>query len=451
MLSENEFDVVVIGSGPAGLSAATEAARVGLRVAVVEREATVGGACLHRGTIPSKTLREAAVRAVFRRRFGGDIKSAKPIENETVELQPLLAHVGAVLEAHTQRIREELSEHHIASIRGRASFVDGNTLSIDAVSGKKQELKAGCIVIATGSFPRHPSGIEVDHENVLDSDSLLAMTYLPSSLAVLGGGIIASEYASIFALLGTQVTLVDPSPAPMRFLDTEIARRFCDAFTSIGGRIIQGKKFTQARWDGLSVTRITLDDGNVVEANKVLVAAGRIAGVRGLGIEKIGLAVNERGLVTVDDRYRTVVPHILAIGDVVGPPALASSAALQGRIAIRRHLGLPVDAASTLVPVGIYTVPEISSVGLTAEQATKDGLKVSVGESRMETSSRGLIAEHGPGLLRLVAEKGSRRLLGVHIIGETATELVHIGQMALIARATVDVFCLLYTSDAADE
>jgi NAD(P) transhydrogenase len=440
MTHENEFDVVVIGSGPAGLSAATEAARVGLRVAVVEREATVGGACLHRGTIPSKTLREAAVRAVFRRRFGGDTNAAKPIENETVELQPLLAHVGAVLEAHTRRIREELSEHHIASIRGRASFVDANTLSIDAVSGKKQELKAGCVVIATGSFPRHPAGIEVDHENVLDSDSLLAMTYLPSSLAVLGGGIIASEYASIFALLGTQVTLVDPSPAPMRFLDTEIARRFCDAFTAIGGRIVQGKKFSQASWDGLSVTRITLDDGNVVEANKVLVAAGRIAGVRGLGIEKIGLAVNERGLLTVDDRYRTAIPHILAIGDVVGPPALASSAALQGRIAIRRHLELPVDAASTLVPVGIYTVPEISSVGLTAEQAKKDGLTVTVGDSRMETSSRGLIAEHGPGLLRLVAEKGSRRLLGVHIIGETATELVHIGQMALIARATVDVF-----------
>ena len=178
----------------------------------------------------------------------------------------------------------------------------------------------------------------------------------------------------------------------------------------------------------------------MVEANKVLVAAGRIAGVRGLGIEKIGLAVNDRGLVTVDDRYRTAVPHILAIGDVVGPPALASSAALQGRIAIRRHLGLPVDAASTLVPVGIYTVPEISCVGITAEQAAKDGLKVTVGETLMETSSRGLIAQHGPGLLRLIVEDGSRKVLGIHIMGETATELIHIGQMALIARATVDVF-----------
>lgn len=434
------FDVVVLGGGPAGHSAALTAAQAGRRVLLVERELNVGGACVSRGTIPSKTLRETAVSLVGFRRRSGD---AFPVQvREDLQVVSLMTRLEQVVRAHQATMGAQLERLGIVRWHGRARFLAADRIEVRGIDGSARVALGGTLVVAAGSRPRSPAEIPIDHTNLLDSDSFLSMTYLPRSLVVLGAGVIASEYASVFAALGVQVTMIDKGQRPVAFLEPELTDRFVAAFAAAGGRWLGGRRTTRVEWDGFSEVVVTLDDGSEVRAEKLLCALGRVANLDGMDLASAGLAVTERGLLAVDADLRTTVPGIYAVGDVIGPPSLASSAMDQGRRAITHALGLPAGPPAESMPVGIYTIPEMAAVGLTEAEARQRHGGCAVGRASFADIARGQIAAVQEGMLKLVATPDGRRLLGVHIIGEGAAELVHIGQMALVAGFPVDAFVI---------
>ncbi len=437
-MSASKWDMIVVGSGPAGQKAAICAAKVGKRVLVVEQEMSVGGACVHRGTVPSKTLRETALALTsFRRRSGHVIDIDLP---ESVQVASLLSRMDEVVVAHERFIEDQLTRNGIERWRGKARFRSPTEVEVQAVHRDVRHAEAPLIVIATGSRPRSPAGIPIDHEHILDSDSVLSMRYLPKSLVVLGGGVIASEYASIFAALGVKVTMIDRAERPLAFLDPEISMRFVEAFERIGGVFMGSTVAGEVAYDGLCTVVTTLKDGNVLESEKVLCALGRVANVEDLHLASAGLAVNDAGVVPVDDTCATVVPGIYAVGDVIGPPSLASTAMEQGRRAICHALGMPAGNVGDFTPLGIYTIPEISQVGLTENQAKLRYGNAIIGRARFDELTRGQIAGTKDGLLKLVSDPAGRKIVGVHIVGEGAAELVHTGQMAMLGGLEVDVF-----------
>ncbi|HLK37713.1 MAG TPA: Si-specific NAD(P)(+) transhydrogenase [Polyangiaceae bacterium] len=431
------WDLVVLGSGPAGQKAAIQAAKAGRRALVVEQDSTVGGACVHRGTIPSKTLRETALAfSAYRRKSGDVVDATMP---EEVQIAALTARMDGVILAHEKFIDDQLRRNGVEVWHGRARFTSPEMVEVVEVSGRARRARGKAIVIATGSRPRDPDEIPIDHENVFDSDSMLSMRYLPRSLTVLGGGVIASEYASIFAALGVEVIMVDKAPRPLGFVDGEVVSRFVTAFERAAGRFVGGAKIERVEFDGLATVETTLGSGEVLRTDKLLCALGRVANVEGLCLEAAGLSVNARGLIAVDASYRTAVGHVYAVGDVIGAPSLASSSMEQGRRAARHALGLDVGDAGALSPLGIYTIPEISSVGLTEDEARRAGGAI-VGRANFAELARGQIGAVEEGLLKLVADARGERLLGVQVIGEGASELVHIGQLAMMGNLPVDTF-----------
>ena len=433
------WDVVVIGSGPAGQKAAVQAAKAGKRVCVVERERGVGGACVHRGTIPSKTLRETAMHiSAFRSRIGRHVKVEMPPD---LQLASLMDRMESVITAHVTYQSAQMQRNGIEQVHGRARFVDDHTLAIESIYGQGRLLRGEIVVIATGSRPRTPPEVPVDHEHIFDSDSILSMAYLPRSLVVLGGGVIASEYATIFAALGVQVTMIDRADRPLAFLDREILDRFVEDFEAHPGCVFVGNATLQSvAWDGIDTVVTRLSNGWEARSDKLLCTLGRVANIDGLCIEAAGLATNPRGHIPVDANCRTAVPHIFACGDVIGPPSLASASMEQGRRAMRAALDLPLGVGSELIPTGIYTIPEISSIGLSEAEATKKFGSCLVGRAKFAELARGQIAGAQDGLLKLIAEPGSMRILGAQIIGEGATELVHLAQMAAMADFDVGMF-----------
>ncbi len=298
-----KFDVVVIGSGPAGHKATIQAAKAGKRVVLVEREIDVGGACVHRGTIPSKTLRETALAFTEFRVKTGDVFSVTM--SEDLEVASLMNRMEDVIRAHERFMSEQLRRNGALKLHGRARFVDARTVEVETVGGGRQHLAGDFIVIATGSRPRTPPDVPVDHDKILDSDSLLSMTWLPKSLTVLGAGVIASEYATIFAALGVKVTMVDKGPRPLGFLDSEVVDQFVAAFTRAGGRYVGGRKHAKVEWDGVEHVVTTLDDGSEIRSERLLCCLGRVANVDGLDLASAGLAVNDRGVIPVDEHCRT--------------------------------------------------------------------------------------------------------------------------------------------------
>lgn len=433
----DRYDVVVLGSGPAGQKAAIQGAKAGCRVAVVERGAAIGGECVHRGTIPSKTLRETAVAlASFRRRSGNVFDLQMP---EGTKVSSLMTRLDEVIHGHQQYIGDQLQRNGIDLLHGRARFVSPTELEVQSVQGTRRRIAGSTIVIAVGSVPRTPGNVPIDHENVLDSDSILSIQYLPRSLTVLGSGVIASEYASIFATLGVRVTMIDKTPRPLGFLDPELTTRFVDRFTASGGRFLGNVDVASVTTDGLEVTT-ALADGQVVTADKLLCARGRVAAVDGLNLQAAGLGANANGLIEVDAHLRTAVPHIYAVGDVIGPPALATSAMEQGRRAVCHAVGLPPGAAGETMPVGVYTIPEMACVGIDEAAARKQYGDILVGRAAFKEIARGHIANASDGFLKMVADAEGTRVLGVQIIGEGATELVHLGQLAMIGRLPVEAF-----------
>ena len=425
-----QFDVVVIGSGPAGQKAAIQSAKAGKRVAVIERDRQVGGSCVHTGTIPSKSLREHAIR-----------QRVRHVNLMDEPIQSLLDGVSDTVAAHDAYMSAQLERNHIELLRGRASFVSSHELVMRCIDGSQVTVRAPIVIIATGSRPRTPPHLGVDHEHVLDSDSILSLAYLPRSLLVLGGGVIASEYAAMFAALGCKVTQADQHDAPLSFLDPELTNYYVDELRRNGGEYIPGADAVLTKWDGVSQVRTDFKDGRSIFADKVLVAVGRIANVDGLNLEAAGIALTSRGHIQVDDDLKTTANGVYAAGDVVGPPALASVSMEQGRRAACHALGLlvPSDPVSRL-PSGVYTIPEIATVGLDEDGARRHFGGAIVGRARFEEIARGQINGCQHGILKLVADPGGRRVVGVQIAGDGATELVHIGQLGLAAELDVDAY-----------
>lgn len=432
-----DYDVIVIGSGPSGQKAAVQGAKAGKKVALVEQDRYLGGACVHRGTIPSKTLRENALR-VNHMRQNAELANFELAED--TEMVTLINRLDEVLKAHDSYMQRQITRNHIARIHGRAAFVDSNTIEIVKVRGVAERLRAASFVIATGSFPRTPDSVPVDHEHIFDSDSILSMLYLPKSLTVLGGGVIASEYASIFQALGVEVTMIDKYPRPLGFLDADLTDTFVHAFEAMGGTWAGDTQVERVYWDGLASVVTECADGRQFSAEKLLCAAGRIANVKHLQIENAGLSLNERGLISVDDSLHTGVAGIYAAGDVIGPPSLASTSMEQGRRATCNALGMEVGAMSQTIPSGIYGIPELSAVGLSEHQAREKYGDVIIGRANFEEIARGQISGIQDGMLKIVCDTSGEKVLGVMIVGEGATELIHIGQMAMLANAEVDIF-----------
>lgn len=433
-----KLDVIIIGSGPAGQKAAVQAAKAGKTVALIERDQWLGGACVHRGTIPSKTLRENALR-VKKMRENAALCQFELAED--TEMSTLIDRLNRVLKAHDGFMVNQIKRNNIERIHGRAKFVSPNCIEVTKVRGEAECYEADSFVIASGSIPRKPDNIPVDHENIFDSDSILTMLYLPKSLTVLGGGVIASEYASIFQALGVKVTMIDRYPLPLGFMDGDLTSKFVDSFQEMGGTWLGEKNVETVEWDGLSEVITRCDDGTVVKSAKLLCAAGRMANVKDLKIENAGLELNEFGNISVDDMLQTSVPHIFAAGDVIGPPSLASASMEQGRRASCNALGIEVGPMSKMIPSGIYGIPELSAVGLTEQQAKKEfGDGIMIGKANFEEISRGQINGIRDGMLKIICDPQGEKILGVQIVGEGATELIHIGQMAMLSDAHVDIF-----------
>lgn len=432
---EDYYDAIVIGSGPAGHNAALTAASLGARTLIIERETRVGGACVQYGTIPSKTLRETAVTLCsFSRRSGSAYQIS---QREDLKINSLMAQLHKVIEAHQRSSRRQLESAGIDITHGQAEFQSPTTLSIRSTNGQRRVLCGEQIFIAAGSRPRKPTNIPIDHENIFDSDSLLSMTYLPQSLVVVGAGVIACEYASTFAKLGVKVVMVDKSPTPLSFLDADLVAGFTEQFVAYGGRFIGGDKVATMEWDGIGNVITRLESGETIASDKAFVAQGRVANTDTLKIANAGLQLTDRGHIPVNEVYQTKVNNIFAIGDVIGPPSLASTSVHQGRKAARHACSGSISAFEMEIPIGIYTIPEIASVGLTQSQALKDGISTSIGRADFCEVARGQIMSANGGFLKLVADERGNQILGIQIIGEGAAELVHVGQLAMRAELTV--------------
>jgi NAD(P) transhydrogenase len=437
MTVKQQFDIVVIGSGPAGQKSAIQAAKGGRSVAIIERERQIGGACVYTGTIPSKTLRENAIQLA---RLKSHMDAIDVALHEHVQISTLMGNLEEVLDAHDHYIDQQMKRNDITRIHGRARFLDDKNLEITHLKAGKSTVSADYFVIATGSSPRDPTDIDVDHEHILDSDSILSMLYLPKSLVVLGGGVIAAEYASTFTQLGVKVTMIDRYPTPLGFLDADLLEIFCSEFERAGGEFIGGSQLDSVQWDGMSQVVTRLDDGREIKSDKLLFALGRVANVEFLQLSNAGISLTERALVPVNEHCQTCVPHIYAVGDVIGPPSLASASMEQGRRASCHILNIEPGTSAELIPAGIYTIPEMSTIGLTKSQAVEKFGGAIVGKADFSEVTRGHINRIQQGLLKLVAAPDGRKLLGVQIVGEGATELIHIGQMGLLANANIDIF-----------
>jgi NAD(P) transhydrogenase len=434
------YDLVVIGSGPAGEKGAAQAAYFGKRVAVVERNEQVGGACANTGTLPSKTLRESALilSGLRTREIYGLTCS---LRGDGLSVADFMVHKELVVRRERERILKNLARHEIDLVRGSARLVGPHTVRVEGAGGVR-DLQAQIILIATGSSPHRPPEIPFADPQVDDSDEVLTLDRIPPSFIVVGGGVIGCEYASIFAALGTtKVTLVESRDRLLGFLDHEIGDRLTAAFRRIGIEILLGDQIVRVEKLGDRGVRVALKSGAVLEADRLLVAAGRQGNVNGLGLEELAVKTDPRGRILVDAQFRTSVPSIFAAGDVIGWPSLASTSMEQGRVAVCHAFGLAYKTeVASRFPYGLYTIPEVSTVGDSEEEARHKGLDVEVGRASYVDNARGQIINDPDGLVKLVFEAPTRKLLGVHILGERATELIHIGQAVLAFGGTIDYF-----------
>jgi len=427
-----DYDLLAIGSGPAGQKAAIQAAKLGRRAAIIERR-TIGGISVNRGTIPSKTLREAVIylTGISQRAVYGDSYRLK----EDITVEDLGLRTRQVVEREVDIVRNQLARNHVHVIDGIARFADPHTLAISG--GEERRISAEKIVIATGTRPHRPKTVEFDNKTILDSDGLLLLERLPASIVVVGAGIIGIEYASMFAALGTKVTVVEKRHRLLDFVDSQIAEGLQYHLRDLGVVFRFGEAVTAVEChDGATMT--LLDSGKRIPAEVVLYAAGRQGETGDLDLEIAGLDANERGYIEVGPDFRTAVDHIYAAGDVIGWPSLAATSMEQGRLAAAHALDQPTHSMSELLPFGIYTIPEISFVGRNEEELTEAACPYEVGISRYRELARGQILGDSYGMLKLLVSLEDRTLLGVHVLGTNATELVHIGQAVMGNGGTVD-------------
>ncbi len=431
---ENGFDyeLLVIGSGPAGQKAAIQAAKLGRRAAVVERQ-TLGGVSVNRGTIPSKTLREAVVylTGLSQRAMYGESYRVK----EEITVEDLELRTRQVVEREIDIVRNQLSRNRVRVLSGIAHFVDPHTVAISG--GEDRVVSAEKIVLATGTRPHRPESVEFDNKTILDSDGLLLMDRLPRSIVVVGAGIIGIEYASMFAALGSKVTVVEKRHRLLDFVDAQIAEGLQYHLRDLGVVFRFGETVTAVEKHG-DATMTMLESGKQIPADVVLYAAGRQGETGDLDLERAGLQADERGRIEVGPDFRTSVDHVYAAGDVIGWPSLAATSMEQGRLAAAHALDQPTHGMSELLPFGIYTIPEISYVGRNEEELTEAACPYEVGISRYRELARGQILGDSYGMLKLLVALDDRKLLGVHVLGTNATEVVHIGQAVMGNGGTVD-------------
>jgi len=433
------YEIIVIGSGPAGRRAAIQAAKLGRSVLVVENRLRVGGVSVHTGTIPSKTLRETVLNlSGWRERgfYGLAYRVKKDIEGKD-----LGARLRMTLDHEIDVLEHQFARNGVKVAAGKARFVDAHTIAIRNGDENDLTVTADNIVIAVGTAPYRPPHIPFNDTSVFDSDNVAAEPRVPKSLTVVGAGVIGLEYATIFSAMDVPVTLVEPREQFLEFIDREIIEEFVHELRKRGMQLRLGVKVEAVEIDNAGWTVSTLSDGRRIRTEMLLYAAGRVGATAGLGLEVCGLAADDRGRLKVDPRtFQTTVPHIYAAGDVIGFPSLASTSMEQGRIAACHAFGAPIPPAPEYFPYGIYAVPEISTVGLTEVEAKAKGIAYECGIARFRETSRGHIMGLQGGMMKLIFSLKTRRLLGAHIIGEGATELVHIGQAVLNLKGTVDYF-----------
>jgi NAD(P) transhydrogenase len=431
-----EYDLVVIGSGPGGQKAAIAAAKLGKSVAVIERSRMLGGVCVNTGTIPSKTLREAVVylTGMNQRELYGASYRVK----EKITPGDLLARTQHVINKEIDVVRSQLMRNRIELYVGHGRFVDEHTILVEDPSRAERITVGGRnIVIATGTKPARPPGVEFDEERVLDSDGILDLKFIPSSMVVVGAGVIGIEYASMFAALGTKVTVVEKRESMLEFCDPEVVEALRFHLRDLAVTFRFGEEVTAVDV-GSSGTVTTLASGKQIPGETVMYSAGRQGQTDHLDLANAGLEADSRGRIFVDDEFRTKVDHIYAVGDVIGFPALAATSMDQGRLATYHAFGEPAKGMTELQPIGIYSIPEVSYVGATEVQLTKDAIPYEVGVSRYRELARGQIAGDSYGMLKLLVSTENLRLLGVHIFGTNATEMVHIGQAVMGCGGTVE-------------
>ncbi len=429
------FDLIVIGSGPGGEKGAAQAAYFGKRVALVEKATNLGGAGLNTGTVPSKTLRETALYFSGLRQRGlyGIDYSIKT----DITVPDFMHREQEVVRALRKVVAENIERHQIELVRGTAAFADPNTVVVTRPGAPERRLIAPFVLIATGSWPNWPERTPYD-KRLYDSDSILQMDRIPKSLAVIGAGVIGCEYATMFRAMGIDVTLIGGQGRLLPFLDEEIGDRWRLQIELLGLRTIVGQAVEEIRLDKPNVI-LRLKNGEEVDAERVLYATGRMGATQGLGLDKLGLEAGPRGHLKVNDHYQTALSHVYAVGDVVGFPALASTSMEQARVAVCHAFDLKYKSrVSSLLPMAVYTIPEIAAVGETEETCKAKGIDYEVGRASYERNSRGQIIGDFSGLVKLVFAAKDKRLLGVHILGEMASELIHVGQTFLHFEGSLD-------------
>ena len=428
-----DYDLLVIGTGPGGQRAAVAASKLGKKVAVVDRRTMVGGVCINTGTIPSKTLREAVLYLTGMSQR--DLYGASYRVKDEITIADLTARTQHVIGREVEVVRNQLLRNHIQMLAGTAAFTDPHTMQVEGA--ERVTVSADKIVLAPGTLPARPSAVEFDDRYVLDSDGILALESIPASMLVVGAGVIGIEYASMFAALGTRVTVVDQRPTMLDFCDEEIVEslRFHLRDLSVSFRFGETVEKVEVGERG---TVTSLASGKRIAAEAVMYSAGRQGATDLLNLEKAGLSADKRGRIEVDDNFRTGVEHIYAVGDVVGFPALAATAMEQGRQAAMHAMGEESTCIPDMQPIGIYTIPEISYVGRTEADLTASAIPYEVGLSRYRELARGQIVGDSYGMLKLIVHARDRSILGVHIFGTGATDLVHIGQAVMGCGGTVD-------------
>ncbi len=429
------FDLFVVGTGPGGQSAAIQAAKLGKSVGICERREVVGGVCTNTGTIPSKTIREAVLHlsGIAQRGMYGTSYTVK----ENVTAEDLLFRCHVVIQREIENIRLHMRHNGVSVLTGTAAFTSPKTLDVASRAGTIR-VEASKIGLAPGSKPAHPPGIPIDQETVLDSDGILGMKKLPRSLAVVGGGVIGTEYATMFAALGTDVTLVDRQPRLLEFLDEEISEALQFILRQWNVTLHLGEEVSAVAVEAPGQAVADLKSGKRIVSDMLLFSVGREGATADLNLPAAGLAADERGRLKANANYQTAVPHIYAVGDVIGFPALAATSFEQGRLASCHAFGVPATSLPELFPYGIYSIPEISMVGKTEEELTRASVPYETGVAHFRETARGAIVGDALGILKLLFHRETRKLLGVHVLGTSATELVHIGQAALTLGGTLD-------------
>ena len=442
-MSHPRYDLVVIGSGPAGQKAALSAAKMGKRVAMIERATSVGGVCIHTGTIPSKAMREAVLHltGIRERTLYGDSYVVK----QNITMADLLYRCHHVIRGEVDVIRSQMARNNITMLFGTASFVDANTIRVeisddDPGATDAMEIKTHHVLIAVGTEPARPANVPFTPARVIDSNELLLMRDLPKSMIIVGGGVIGVEYACMLAAVGVHITLVESRPKLLEFVDDELIESLQFRLRDMGMRLRLGESVSQIQIVGNHV-EAELASKKILRADMLMYSIGRQGATDKLNLGAAGLTADNRGRLKVNEFYQTSSPHIYAAGDVVGFPALAATSMEQGRMA-SCHMFHQVtsDAPSMLFPYGIYTIPEISMVGQTEQALTQQGIPYDVGIARYRETARGQLINDPHGLLKLLFHPISRRLLGVHAIGTGATELIHIGQTVMAAGMPIDYF-----------